>query len=719
MCIRDSSKDGTQIAFMSDRDDYDSEKSKWAIYHWARGKKTAKKIVDWESKGIPEGWELASNSAPLFSENGKRILFNTRPIPEEEKKDDGEEEKVAKLDIWHWQDPFLQPQQLLQVNRDRNRTYRALFDVSSKKVMQVGTEQIPSVGVDPRSESNMVVGTVSDQYNKMRSWDTQGFSDWYLINLKTGKSQLMRKMARGNPSMSPGGKYITWWDGEKQTYFAVSSDVKLEEGQELEAIDLGAGISHPLYNELHDTPSLPGPYGAAGWTADDKSILIYDRWDIWQVDPTGKTEPVCITGGKGREEQMRFRNVRLDIEQRFVDLSQPQILSCFSHKTKGSGYCRLQPNEDSFEIETLIQLDEQVAGLRKARDADTVMFTRSTFERFPDIWTSDLNFETVRRISKANPQQSEYIWGSAELVNWKANDGQELEGLLYKPENFDPNKKYPLMVYFYERNSDNLHRYYTPEAGRSIINFSFYVSRGYVIFVPDIPYKTGEPGPSAQNAILPGVEHIVSKGFIDKDRIGMQGHSWGGYQTAYLVTVTDMFCCAESGAPVSNMTSAYGGIRWGSGMSRMFQYEKTQSRIGGTLWDAREKYIANSPVFFVDKVNTPLLILHNDEDTAVPWYQGIELFVALRRLEKPAWMLNYNGDPHWVMSDENRMDFAKRMQQFFDHYMKGDPMPVWMASGIPAVDKGKEFGFEYAEEQPEATTEPAEEGTGETSSEDQ
>ena len=253
------------------------------------------------------------------------------------------------------------------------------------------------------------------------------------------------------------------------------------------------------------------------------------------------------------------------------------------------------------------------------------------------------------------------------------------------------------MVYFYERNSDNLHRYYAPAAGRSIINFSFYVSRGYVVFVPDIPYTTGEPGQSAANAILPGVESLVAQGFVDEEKIGMQGHSWGGYQTAYLVTQTDMFACAESGAPVSNMTSAYGGIRWGSGMSRMFQYERTQSRIGEDLWAARDKYIQNSPVFYADKINTPLLILHNDKDGAVPWYQGIELFVALRRLEKPAWMLNYNGNPHWVMGQKNRRDFAIRMQQFFDHYLMDAPEPEWMALGVPAVNKGEELGLELLE----------------------
>ena len=352
---------------------------------------------------------------------------------------------------------------------------------------------------------------------------------------------------------------------------------------------------------------------------------------------------------------------------------------------------------DEAAVEHQLVLDERISGLNKARNADAVIFTRQSFRRSPDVWYSTLEFQNVARLSRINPQQREYSWGSAELVDYQTTDGVPLQGILYKPDNFDPSKKYPLMVYFYERNSDNLHAYHTPAAGRSTINFSFYVSRGYALFIPDIPYKTGYPGKSALDAVVPGVEKIVSMGFVDKSKIGVQGHSWGGYQIAYLVTKTDLFACAESGAPVSNMTSAYGGIRWGSGMSRMFQYERTQSRIGQTLWEARELYLENSPLFFVEDINTPLLILHNDEDTAVPWYQGIELFVAMRRLNKPCWMLNYNGEPHWVMKPENRIDFARRMQQFFDHYLMDAPAPKWLVHGIPAIDKGKEFGFDPVE----------------------
>jgi dipeptidyl aminopeptidase/acylaminoacyl peptidase len=297
-------------------------------------------------------------------------------------------------------------------------------------------------------------------------------------------------------------------------------------------------------------------------------------------------------------------------------------------------------------------------------------------------------------MSDANPQQAEYLWGTAELVHWRSSDGKELDGILYKPENFDPARQYPMMVYFYEKMSDGLHAYRTPGPGSSSVSISFYVSRGYVVFVPDIHYRVGYPGESALDCVVTGVLSVLDKGFVDPKRIGVQGHSWGGYQIAYLVTQTDIFAAAEAGAPVSNMTSAYGGIRWGSGMSRMMQYERSQSRIGASLWEDQRRYIENSPIFWADKINTPVLILHNDEDTAVPWYQGIEFFVALRRLGKPVWMLNYNGEPHGLRKYQNQKDWAERMQQFFDHYLMGAPAPVWLEEGVPAVVKGRRLGLE-------------------------
>ncbi|MBM3421463.1 MAG: S9 family peptidase, partial [Bacteroidetes bacterium] len=286
-------------------------------------------------------------------------------------------------------------------------------------------------------------------------------------------------------------------------------------------------------------------------------------------------------------------------------------------------------------------------------------------------------------------------WGTVELVEWSSFDRSTLQGLLYKPENFDPSKKYPMIVYFYERSSDGLHNYSAPSPSASTVNRTYAVSNGYLVFVPDIPYVEGYPGQSCYNAVVSGTYALLNRfSFIDKDRLGLDGQSWGGYQIAWLITQTDLFAAAYAGAPVSNMISAYGGIRWESGMSRMFQYENTQSRIGGTLWEKPIHFIENSPIFFVPKINTPLLIMHNDEDGAVPWYQGIELFVAMRRLDKPAWMLTYNTEAHNLVRRPARMDLSIRKMQFFDHYLKGEVMPSWMKNGVPQIQKGKNQGYE-------------------------
>jgi dipeptidyl aminopeptidase/acylaminoacyl peptidase len=310
-----------------------------------------------------------------------------------------------------------------------------------------------------------------------------------------------------------------------------------------------------------------------------------------------------------------------------------------------------------------------------------------------------MNFGNVKKLSVTNPQQSKYIWGTVELVEWMSFNRQKLQGLLYKPENFDPSKKYPMIVYFYERSSDGLYSYNSPSPSRSIINRTFAVSNGYLVFVPDIPYIIGYPGQSCYNAVVSGTYALLDRfNYIDKDRLGLDGQSWGGYQIAYLVTQIDLFKCAYAGAAVSNMISAYGGIRWGSGMSRMFQYEHSQSRIGGSLWEKPLQFIENSPIFWVPKINTPLLLMHNDADDAVPWYQSIEFITALRRLNKPAWLLTYNDDLHNLAKRPNQKDISIRKMQFFDHYLKEAPMPYWMKNGISQMEKGKIDGYELVKE---------------------
>lgn len=683
---------GEQLAFLTTRDDVDAKQPSHSLYHWRAGATTAKLVAQAAMRGIPDGWWISEHGNLSFSRDGRRLFFGTAPRPEPEPEDDTLPEDRVKVDIWHWQDPLIQPMQHRRLAQERRRSYLAVVHLRDGRIVQLADPEVATVAVGAKGDADVAIGTANAQYAYLIGRESPGYSDVYLIDVRNGKREQILEGARSNVTLSPGARYAAWFDPVEKAWFAL--DVRNRK-----AVNLTAGIPFPLYNEDFDTPTLAPPYGVAGWTDGDAALLVYDRHDVWALDPTGKRAPQNVTEGVGRRENLRFRYVRLDREQDMIDASQPILLSAFHYRTKAAGFYRDRVRGNA-EPERLVFSDHAYSAPIKAEQDDVVLYTRSSFQEFPDLWVAGTDFSAPRRISAANPQQAEYLWGTAELVEWTSTDGVPLQGILYKPEDFDPSKKYPMIVYFYERMSDGLHAHYAPVPHRSRINFTFYTSRGYLVFVPDIVYKTGYPGESAMNAVMPGVLKLLGEGFVDEDRLALQGHSWGGYQIAYMVTKTNLFKVGAAGAPVANMTSAYGGIRWETGMSRQFQYERTQSRLGGTLWEMPIRYIENSPLFWLDKVETPLLVMHNDQDGAVPWYQGIELYMGLRRLGKPVWLINYNDEPHWPTTAANKRDWNIRMQQFFDHYLKDEPAPVWLAEGVPASKKGRTLGLEPAETAP-------------------
>jgi dipeptidyl aminopeptidase/acylaminoacyl peptidase len=375
-----------------------------------------------------------------------------------------------------------------------------------------------------------------------------------------------------------------------------------------------------------------------------------------------------------------------DTRERWIDPAKPLLLSGENMTTYDQGFFR--GSVDGGEPKQLVMAAKSFSAPVKAKDADVYLLTGQTFNEFPDLLTTDGTFKELRKVSDANPQKAGLQWGTAELVAFKNADGVALQAALYKPENFDPKKKYPMMVYIYERLTQNVNHFVNPAPGTSI-NMSYYVSNGYLVLTPDIVYTTGYPGQSALKCVLPAIQAVVNRGIVDENAIGIQGHSWGGYQIAYMVTQTNRFKAVEAGAPVADMISAYDGIRWGTGITRQFQYERTQSRIGGSIWQYPTRFIENSPIFWADRVQTPVLILQNDGDDAVPWYQGIEFFLALRRLGKEVYLFNYNGQPHGLRSRPDQKDYTIRMQQYFDHYLKGAPAPDWMTKGVTYLDRDK------------------------------
>ncbi|MFT5764493.1 MAG: dipeptidyl aminopeptidase/acylaminoacyl peptidase [Saprospiraceae bacterium] len=680
-------QEGSQAAFLGDLDTTKTEVRPYHLYYWNDKKKEAQQLVDNQHKMLPKDWIVSEFNKLRFSENKERLFFGITPPPIL-KDTTLLEEDIVNVEVWSWNDARLHTQQQSQLTKDKEQSYTCFWNISINKFVQLADPEVSEINMDKDGDIAYAVGSTREPYLKSASWEGfPEYRDMYLINMETGTKNKFAHKIKGSPRISPAGKFVYWFnaiDTVWQTYNTATSQTNT----------VTDNRTAKFYDELNDRPMLPDSYGNMGWTKDDKKFLVHDRFDIWIIDPTNMENPKRLT--KGRESQTRYRYIRTDPEEKYIDPANELLLSLFEENTKRSGFAKVRFDGKG---QSLIVAEgiRYTSRPQKARDADRFLFTKEDFQTYPNLLVTDRTFQNAKQISDANPQQSQYSWGSIEMYEWLSSDGQKLQGLLVKPENFDPNKKYPMIVNFYERSSDGLHRHRAPYPHRSTINYAFYASRGYVIFNPDVVYKVGYPGESAENSVISGTTALIREGFIDKDRIGLQGHSWGGYQIAHLITRTNLFRCAEAGAPVVNMFSAYGGIRWKSGLSRMFQYENTQSRIGGTIWDQHVRYLENSPIFYADKIETPVLILHNDKDGAVPWYQGIEFFVAMRRLNKPAWLLNYNDEPHWPLKRQNRLDFNIRMQQFFDYYLMGESIPLWMERGVPAVEKGIRQGLELRE----------------------
>ena len=672
---------GERLAFLycADKDSSYKALSLWLSEHNA----PAKEIATRGNRAFPAEWVINENGMLQFSKSASRLFFGTSPEPRQ--KDTTQlAENRPNVQVWSWDEPVQYTVQNYNKEKDLKKSYQAVYNLGNGSIFQLANEELPNIQLGNEGDAALALLSTSRPYSLSSMWEARTRSDYYTVSLDNGERKQIAQADYGRFRLSPQGKYAYWYGETDSCWYTIA----LAEGKRYR---LTTPESFPAWDEENDVPNHPYAHGAAGWTANDQNLLIYDRYDIWKFDPTAATPPINLTVN-GRKEKLSYRLEQLDKEARFIDLGKPQLLKGFNETTKGYGFYNARLSAPAAP-KTLLAGNYMLRSINKAKNTDDVIYTMETFQQYPDIHYSTLAFKKSVQLTHGDKQQEGFIWGTAELVSWISLDGRPLEGVVYKPANFDPNKKYPMMVNFYERNSETLYNYRMPEPHRSTIDYHLYNSNEYVIFNPDIRYVDGYPGESCYNCLMPGITMMIAKGYINEKGIGAQGHSWGGYQVAYLATRTNLFSAIESGAPVVNMFSAYGGIRWGSGMARSFQYEHTQSRLGATPWSSPLRYLENSPLFTMDKVQTPILIMHNDADGHVPWYQGIEYFVAMKRLGKPCWLLNYTGEPHWPMHMANRIDFQRRMFQFFNHYLKNDKMPKWMSEGVPAVEQPFELGY--------------------------
>ncbi|MGB0806100.1 MAG: alpha/beta hydrolase family protein [Salibacteraceae bacterium] len=671
------------------------EAKAYAMYS-TKGNRGTRIIIDTNNRYLPEGHTVSENGRIYFSKNGEKIFFGTAEKPMEEPKDSIPSDEKSNLDVWSWTDIEIQPMQLLSKERDLKKTYLAVFNINAQKVIPLGNDSTGWISPLMDGDNDYALLTQSKSYDLSTSWDFPFLRDYYRINLITGEKVLIKKAVGYNTSMSPSGKYFTYFNGEESAWYCIDIDA----GKEVLISKSLTNQGQILANLESEIPAHPFGLGVTGWVESEEWILINTKYDIWKVDPTGIKAPQSITNGEADKENWRVNIKVFDYDEPYLNLDSVMMLSVRDLETNEAGLLLRSPLNG--DITRLSYGEQSIYQVSKANNVNRFYYRPMSFQKYPDLVYTKLDngnsiakqFENTVVISDALPEQREVLWGSVTKHYWKDENGEDQKGLLFYPENFDSTKQYPVMIYFYEKYFSSEYSYRSFRPSHSTVAVPLYTSNNYIVLIPDIHYGTGHPGKDGLNAVVSGANSLKKMPYVDGDRMAIQGQSWGGYQVAYIVTQTNMFAAAMAGAPVSNMTSAYGGIRWGSGMSREFQYEKTQSRIGENLWDGHDLYVENSPVFHLPNVTTPLLIMHNDKDGAVPYYQGIEMFMGMRRLQKPAWLLVYNNEQHNLRKMPNRLDLSRRMFQFFNHYLKDAPMPKWMKEGVPAVDKGKDYGFE-------------------------
>lgn len=693
---------GDKMAFLASADSNKTGNKYCSIFLYEealKGPATTEEIIPQGYRGkLPKGTAVNENSPLSFSRLSDRLFVGYKEmIPENDTT--LVDFETAQLDIWNWDIYLTPPGQKANKATLEKRMCDGVINLTQDRNNIVPLTDDPDVSTAyiDGGEGRWALVLDNRAYELSSTWDSNDFVDVSLVDLNTGEYKTLFTKLNGRPSVSPAGKYLIWFSNDDLCFYTY----EIASGR---TTNISEKIKGTFYDDEDDHPCPPPQFAGAYWYNDDKSLILTEKFDIWKVNPDG-SKPVCLTEGKGRAANTQYRYTTLLRDKTRAALKEVGVrqtigdkdiiyLTTFDRGSKENGYASVKAKGG---IVSSFTEKMGYSSAIKAYDADVIAFRMGDFRHSSDVYITRDNWKSSEKKSAVNPQQSGYRWGDVRLVHWNAYDGTPLDGLLYVPEDIRKDEKIPLMIYFYEKRSETLYSYISPAPSRSTVNIPFFVSRGYAVFVPDIVYTVGHPGESAYNCICSGAEAMCEQHpFIDKSRMAIQGQSWGGYQTAYLVTRTNMFAAAGAGAPVGNMTSAYGGIRWESGMVRAMQYEHGQSRIGTSLWDegGLDLYIENSPIFHTQNVTTPVLIMHNDNDGAVPWYQGIEFFMALRRFEHPAWLLEYNNESHNLSERRNAKDLSIRLQQFFDHYLKGEPAPAWMKTGVPLSRKGQYFGFE-------------------------
>ncbi|MDQ3171283.1 MAG: prolyl oligopeptidase family serine peptidase, partial [Acidobacteriota bacterium] len=584
--------------------------------------------------------------------------------------DNADADEKPNLVIWHWKDPRLQSAQQVQESTDRNYSYASIYYPATQKFIRLADDELRTVNIAPKQK--FAVGYDVRDHERMGNLDGRAFRDVYAIDLATGARRLALKKNRWIYGPSPDGTKVLYYQDK---HFHV---LDLTTGQ---TRNVTAGVPASFVNVESDVNVVDPPRSSWGFSSDSRHVLISDGWDVWQV-PVAQGTPVNLTVN-GAKDGIRYRNrFVLDPEERGVDLSKPLYVDVYGEWTKKQGFGRIDPGKAG--VKNLTWEDAAFGRLMKAKKADVVVYSKETRADTPNFHVTSMAFGPAKKISDVYPDQKNFLWsGDAMLLDYTSDKGRKLQGSLFLPANYEKGKTYPMVVYIYERLTQGHNQYQRP--GANGFNRAVYTSNGYAVLMPDITYHVNDPGMSAVWSVVPAVKAAIATGLVDPKRVGIQGHSWGGYQTSFLVTQTDIFAAAVAGAPLTNMISMYSLIYKNTGVTNGMIFESSQGRFTSGYNDNWEAYARNSPVYHAQNVKTPLMILHNDQDGAVDFTQGIEYFNTLRRMDKPVILLEYPGENHGLARPANQHDYTVRMKEWFDHYLQGAPAPDWMKEGIPRL----------------------------------
>lgn len=697
-------KEGNALAFMKSYKNDDFEEDNNIIYTYRNiYKKVNKQVYDpANDKSFPEDFYINKSYRLSWAEDLSSVFFGVKEWTKKEKKEkkeegekkdkEGEEkkgegddkkddkktekkkpeakkdEKLPGVDVWHWDDDRIQPLQKKRYNSDKNFSYIAGWKIEENNFIQIADEKIKNA----RLTGDQKFAYAYDQTPYEPAFK-MSYADYYLIDLSTGKREKIFDNFAGSFSSSPDGKYLIYFKDKNWWTFDINNR---------KHTNLTANTDIDFWNTRDDHPQELRPaFGSGGWTNDDKEVLLYDEYDVYSFKPDG-SEFKRLTQGK--ELETIFRIQRLDYENDYIDVKEPIYLRASGDKSKKSGLYKMKFGSDA---EELIFVDKRIR-VQKAKEVDKFIYTAQTYIESPNVFYVGSDFKNPKKLSDTNPQQKEFAWGKTELINYVNADGVELQGSLHYPANYESGKKFPMVVYIYELRSGAIHSYITP-SDKSSYNVTNYVQQGFFVFQPDIIYKDDLPGVSSVDCVVPAVKKVISTGMIDEKRIGLMGHSWGAYQTAFIITATDIFSAAVAGAPLTDMISMYTEIYWNSGSPNAKIFETSQGRFTKPYFEELDIYMRNSPMFNASKINTPLLVTFGDKDGAVDWHQGIEMYTTMRRMKKNMIMLVYADENHGLRKDENRLDYTKKVNEFFNHYLLDKEPAKWISEGVSYVDKMK------------------------------